>query len=213
MTLDAQSCLLKTLEEPPADSVLILVTAHPEEHLGTVISRCRPVKFNPLDLDLKIKLALQRGYTEEEALFLARLANSGVRDADSAESGADDRAGREDAIVFKNKILKEFNTGESLLNDKSFIVSGSRDEMRYALAVIECWFRDLLVLKAAGDAALAINRDRVDELAAVGAKVSFEDVEEALKDVGEAQVRLDGNVGAKIVFGDLKMKVARHNIF
>lgn len=41
MTIQAQNCLLKTLEDPPAEICIILVSDHPESLLATVISRCR----------------------------------------------------------------------------------------------------------------------------------------------------------------------------
>ena len=45
MTVQAQNSLLKTLEEPPENTYIILVTEHPEALLTTVISRCRPVRL------------------------------------------------------------------------------------------------------------------------------------------------------------------------
>lgn len=45
MTAQAQNSLLKTLEEPPENTYIILVTEHPEALLTTVISRCRPVRL------------------------------------------------------------------------------------------------------------------------------------------------------------------------
>ena len=47
MTAQAQNCLLKTLEEPPEKTFLMLVTEHPESLLPTIISRCRNVRFRP----------------------------------------------------------------------------------------------------------------------------------------------------------------------
>ncbi len=44
MTVQAQNCLLKTLEEPPSDTYIILTTDHPESILTTITSRCRPVR-------------------------------------------------------------------------------------------------------------------------------------------------------------------------
>ncbi len=44
MTVQAQNCLLKTLEDPPSGTCIILVTDHPETLLTTIISRCRPVR-------------------------------------------------------------------------------------------------------------------------------------------------------------------------
>jgi DNA polymerase-3 subunit delta' len=44
-----QNALLKTLEEPPPETTLILVTSREDLLLPTVRSRCQPVPFSPLD--------------------------------------------------------------------------------------------------------------------------------------------------------------------
>jgi DNA polymerase-3 subunit delta' len=44
-----QNALLKTLEEPPAATYIVLVTARPERLLPTIRSRCQHVRFGPLD--------------------------------------------------------------------------------------------------------------------------------------------------------------------
>ena len=46
---DAQNAMLKTLEEPPAGTVIVLVTAHEDRLLPTIRSRCQRVSFGPLD--------------------------------------------------------------------------------------------------------------------------------------------------------------------
>ena len=51
MNTNSQNRFLKTLEEPSADSVIILVTAHPEALLPTVRSRCQALAFGPLSTD------------------------------------------------------------------------------------------------------------------------------------------------------------------
>ena len=48
MTQEASNALLKVLEEPPGDSVLILITDKKELLLETVISRCTEVRFRAL---------------------------------------------------------------------------------------------------------------------------------------------------------------------
>ena len=48
MTPQAQNCLLKTLEEPPADTCMILLAEHTESLLSTVISRCRVIRMKSL---------------------------------------------------------------------------------------------------------------------------------------------------------------------
>jgi DNA polymerase-3 subunit delta' len=48
MTEQAQNCLLKTLEEPPPDSVLILVTSDRHSLFPTIVSRCQVINFERL---------------------------------------------------------------------------------------------------------------------------------------------------------------------
>jgi hypothetical protein len=44
----AQNILLKTLEEPPANTLIILIAEKTSEFLPTVLSRCRPIRFAAL---------------------------------------------------------------------------------------------------------------------------------------------------------------------
>jgi hypothetical protein len=48
MSAEAQNCILKTLEEPPPDSVLILVTSDKRALFETIVSRCQVVNFGRL---------------------------------------------------------------------------------------------------------------------------------------------------------------------
>jgi DNA polymerase-3 subunit delta' len=49
---ESANCFLKTLEEPPPGSVLILVGSSPDRQLPTVVSRCQVVRFAPLAVDI-----------------------------------------------------------------------------------------------------------------------------------------------------------------
>ncbi|GEM_PF-4115635 len=59
MTTQAQNALLKTLEEPPLDTVFILICSNISKMLSTVVSRCRVLRFNPLTLE-QLKQAMQQ---------------------------------------------------------------------------------------------------------------------------------------------------------
>jgi len=47
MTIEGPQAFLKTLEEPPANTVMILILANPRLLPATVLSRCQPVRFQP----------------------------------------------------------------------------------------------------------------------------------------------------------------------
>jgi DNA polymerase-3 subunit delta' len=68
---EAANCFLKTLEEPPPRSVLVLVGSTPDRQLPTVVSRCQVVRFSPLPPP-QVEAVL-RGQGVEDPALLARL--------------------------------------------------------------------------------------------------------------------------------------------
>ena len=52
-----QNALLKTLEEPPEDTVIFLITSREDKLLKTVLSRCQPHTFGPLNTDEMLQWA------------------------------------------------------------------------------------------------------------------------------------------------------------
>src|SRR3989440_9904835 len=75
MTEAAQNCLLKTLEEPPTNTVLVLTTAYPDHLLPTVLSRCQVVGLSSVGRDALVELLVRRKQSPAEAEALASLAH------------------------------------------------------------------------------------------------------------------------------------------
>lgn len=74
MTAEASNALLKTLEEPPAASLLILLTSRPSSLLPTIVSRCQIIRFSPLPMkEVKAYLKSRLKLTPAEAQLLSRL--------------------------------------------------------------------------------------------------------------------------------------------
>lgn len=67
MTIEAQNCFLKTLEEPKSKTIFILVAKSKEKLLPTVVSRCQIIKFFPLPNKLIKEYLLENNIPEEEA--------------------------------------------------------------------------------------------------------------------------------------------------
>ncbi len=61
MTTEAQNCLLKTLEEPPEYSTIILIGSNQNLFLNTIKSRCMIISFKPIETEL-IKKYLEEKY-------------------------------------------------------------------------------------------------------------------------------------------------------
>jgi DNA polymerase III subunit delta' len=73
MNDEAANSLLKTLEEPPAYVVLLLLTDKPTQVLPTIASRCQPVRFDPLSPQALAERLQSHGVPLETALACARL--------------------------------------------------------------------------------------------------------------------------------------------
>ena len=77
---EAANAFLKTLEEPPPGSVLILIGTSAEVQLDTIVSRCRVVRFDPLSEQELTAVLLEAGVaaTPEDASRLAQLGEGSV---------------------------------------------------------------------------------------------------------------------------------------
>jgi DNA polymerase-3 subunit delta' len=71
---DAQHSLLKTLEEPPAHAVLLIVTRTPQGLEETIVSRCQPLALRPIPTERIRGFIAQRTGDEQLALLVAPLA-------------------------------------------------------------------------------------------------------------------------------------------
>ena len=81
MTPAAQNCLLKTLEEPPQDTVFFLITDQPGAMLPTIVSRCRVIRFHPLTEQDCEKRLIALGQSPLDARRRARMAEGCVGQA------------------------------------------------------------------------------------------------------------------------------------
>jgi DNA polymerase-3 subunit delta' len=68
---ESANCFLKTLEEPPPRSVLILIGSTPDRQLQTIVSRCQVIRFAPLPPQVVDALLQEQGI--EDAALRARL--------------------------------------------------------------------------------------------------------------------------------------------
>lgn len=78
MSRAAQNALLKTLEEPAPDTVIVLLTDTPGALLPTVRSRCQPLWFSPLPDELMLAELERRGVPRATAESAVRLADGSL---------------------------------------------------------------------------------------------------------------------------------------
>ncbi len=161
MNEEAMNAFLKTLEEPPDSSHVILVSSKPDSLLPTVLSRCRAIGFSAPDEEAVAGLLMERkGLSHETALMAARLTGGRPGDALAVEP-SELLERRKDALKLIKR-LPDLSVSQVLKEAEKTSAEGGvlEDIVNFGSA----WFRDIMILSAGANESLAINRDLTDEL-------------------------------------------------
>jgi DNA polymerase-3 subunit delta' len=160
MEAPAANTLLKTLEEPPGDTMLILTTAHREALLPTILSRCQSIRFDPLtEQEIAGALVERNNVPAEQASTIARLASGNYTKA--VELLDDDVMElRKDVVDFIRKALSR-NVVDIVEAVEKIAGTRDRDVAVRFLNLMLLWFRDALVLSHGG---AVINEDQQSDL-------------------------------------------------
>ena len=142
----AQNAFLKTLEEPPADTTLVLVTSAPDRLLPTLRSRCVRYAFAPLSRALvAAQVRKVHGLEEAQADAVAALADGSLERALALQPEQLKRR-RATIAAFEAVTASDFRTALRFAE----VAGGSREEAEEALAVLVMWVRDVAVAPFAG---------------------------------------------------------------
>ena len=161
MHLESANALLKTLEEPPADTLIVLCTEQPARLPDTVRSRCMRVRFVPLDeatVDALLPLAdFAEGPPRQ---FLRRFAQGRLRPelSDPARVLA-----LRDALL---DALAQVAGGDYEQVVTHHAAWSASDDWRLVLELLETWLRDVVVVHSAGATAALIHEDQREALTA-----------------------------------------------
>jgi DNA polymerase-3 subunit delta' len=164
MNQQAQNAFLKTLEEPPSDTTLILLASAPDKLLPTIRSRCSKVHFGPLPVELiSGRLQKERKLDAQTAELAAIMAGGSLGRAMALDIKA--LAARKEVIT-GFEALEPGNVGALLRWADTF--GSSREEAEQALSILSVWTRDVAVVKAGGEH--LANRDLLELAREVAAR-------------------------------------------
>ncbi len=156
--ISASNAFLKTLEEPPVDTVIILISSGPDTLPQTVLSRCHKVSFGNVPTQTVAEMLMQlKGLSQAKAESVACLADGSIGKAITLSS-ADVKEVREDILAGVAKGYRD----PYLLFEMAERFSKDENGFYNALYWIHTYFRDILILKSHGDFTLLINKDMTD---------------------------------------------------
>lgn len=197
LTVQAQNALLKTIEEPPAYAVIILLTTNTSLFLPTILSRCITLNLKP------IKDALIRNYLMEhiqvpdyQAAISVAFAQGNVGKAIKLATSDDFNQIKEDALkIVKN--VDELETYELIDSIKK--INDYKSEIEDYLDIIMIWYRDVLLFKATSDANTLLFREDINYIRKSANHSSYEGIDVIIGAIEQAKTRLRANVNFDLV--------------
>lgn len=205
MTPQAQNALLKTLEEPPAYGVVILLTSNENLMLQTILSRV--VKLNCGQVskdDVKNYLIEECQISDYKAEVCSVFAQGNIGKA-VAMATMEDFYATKDAALTLAKIIP--NTGVFDLLSRIKEISNYKNRIEKYLDFLYVWYHDVLIYKATADFDLCLFSDELSDISSQAAKFSYEGLEQTLLAVENAKLRLQANVNFELVMELLLMKI------
>lgn len=161
---EAANAFLLTLEEPPPKTLFLLLTDAPQFLLPTISSRCQ--RIDVTDEADALGAGLKQEWRDRVTDIIASIDNAGPASAMAATS-------RMCALLEEMKTDAEARVKASEANEEGDGVEEEKDVLEARVSalyresrrgVLECvmsWYRDLLALRAGGDEALVMNKDRI----------------------------------------------------
>ncbi len=194
MRPEAHNSLLKTLEEPPSRTIIILVTTNPYMLLGTIRSRCRMLQFGEIPQDrIEQYLVSKAGRTVEEARLAAALSGGSLAaalDFNAQEYGDI----RREAFEFVVLMLRGGRFAEA--SSVAARVAKDKDTFRLWIESVAALLQDVYYAGLADER--VGQRDLFEKMKSLNASVSHSRLVRAVESVGRLKGDLSYNVNRQI---------------
>jgi len=196
MNLSSQNALLKTLEEPPQESLLILIASNAGALLPTLRSRCLRLAFGPLSPDLVAGfLVSQRGMKPNEAQVFAALSMGSL----GAAVDLDKRELIERRRIWL-EMLSALNAGDyRAACGAAESLAGAKEESLKFLRWAETWYRDLIVHALTENSHEMINLDMLPQVQQQSAKGDLAHMLSSFAQTAGAAAGIQRNLNRRMV--------------
>ncbi len=194
----AQNALLKTLEEPPAYVMLILLVSNREKMLPTILSRCITLNIKPVSAEAIRKYLTARGISGRTLDMAAAYARGSIGRAEKMLSSQEEADIAGDVLDLMSRV-----GNLSVAEELDFVkkIADNKDDLSEYLEMMEAWYRDALYLKSTGDTGglLFINEERAISEAA--RTVGYQKLSGILEQIQLTRERLNANGNLQACFG------------
>ncbi len=199
MNAEAENCLLKTLEEPPASSVLILITFNIQALLPTTRSRCQILQFHPMPTqELAAVLMDSFSVTPEQATTLAVAAGGAIGKAINQLEKGSALTEEVPEILKEADLLAAFRIAENFRDNPETLDS------------LVTWYRDLLFLQQGAPIELITHVHSLEELQILAPRYSRLSIQQAIQTVFNTKFLLENtNTNATLALEVMCLKLLK----
>ena len=208
MSEEAGNALLKTLEEPPPQVVLILLASIEEALLPTIRSRCRRLELRPLPVrEVAAELTSTHSMGHDEADLTARLSMGrlGWALSAAADPALQDRR-RAELERIAHLSTAGLDERFSYASELASLFTRNREDAREVLNLWLGWWRDLLVIKE-GAEEFVYNLDWSDSLVRMASTYTTAQVSGFMRAIMGALEALDQNANARLALEVLMLSL------
>ena len=209
MTEQAQNALLKTLEEPPAYAVIILLTTSIEAMLPTIQSRCVEMSLRPVkDSQMRKYLTVELGMDSDKADMCIAFARGNVGKAKLLAMSEEFENVRDEAL----RLLRNINVMDIADVATSIKrITEYKMEITDYLDIISVWFRDVLMFKATKDANGLIFHDEIQYITKFADRSTYEGIETIITAIDQAKRRISANVNLDLTMELLMLTISENS--
>lgn len=206
MSVEAANCLLKTLEEPPQNVVIILLTAEENNFLPTVISRCQRFELKPVALaETEARLSLKGNTPIEKIKLLSRLSGGCLGWALSAAEDENYLKGRQLRLdEFSSLITRNWDERLSYIQQ----LPSDRSNVAEILKLWLSYCRDVILIKYNCDGAIS-NLDRINDLKYWASMLTIFEIKGFINSLNESLGYLTYNANLHLLFEVLMLDMPK----
>jgi len=202
--------LLKMIEEPPANTLFILVAENEGEILSTILSRCQLVRVPALEpADIEQSLVLKKACSSEQARQIANISNGNYREALSLVQHADEDF---HALLrdWLNASLKNQTVAQVKLIEE--IARLGREKQKQFLKHFTHLIEQAVRLQVSNDILKnnllnVLSSGEQDFVLRLNKAMSLEQKEAIAEELNKAAYYIERNANAKILFHALTIKI------
>ena len=196
MTPQAQNAILKTIEEPPAYAVILLLTTNLDKLLETVQSRCLKLQTKPIrERDVLAYLMNVMGLTKEKAYFCLDFAQGNLGKAIKL-AGNEEYAEIVDSVVNVLTHIGDMDVetlGKAVKDIEQFKMS-----MNDYMDLMMMWYRDAMMIKITGNVDKILFKNEFSTLKKQAGKLTFKSIEDKIDAIAKAEQRLLANANFEV---------------